>query len=261
MQTSVPTRVEEIRGLSHANWIEIGRAQNAAFLRSLEMLEAEDWTKPTDCDRWDVKDIAAHVLGAAEGLTSFSELRRQLGAARKRKEELGNQLNAMNEVQVEDRRGLSPADLIERLRPALDRFIRLRSRIGAPGRFIPMYDPSLLGLTTVRYLLDTIYARDVFMHRIDIARATGRRFESLEEDRDLIADVVRDWARRAKPDAILDLTGTLPRTFSVGEGKTRITADAIAFCRVMSGRAEARDLRIDGDEQAAIGWLERGCPF
>ena len=40
-------------------------------------------------------------------------------------------------------------------------------RFGGVGKYIPFYDPSILGLTNARYLLDTIFARDGERDTID----------------------------------------------------------------------------------------------
>jgi len=37
--------------------------QQAAFIDLLRHLDTEQWAQPTICPGWDVKDIAAHVLG------------------------------------------------------------------------------------------------------------------------------------------------------------------------------------------------------
>jgi hypothetical protein len=47
------------------------------------------------------------------------------------------------------------------------------------------------------YLLDTILTRDPWMHRVDIARATGRDMVlTADHDGRIVADVVAEWARR-----------------------------------------------------------------
>lgn len=259
--TDLLQRVERISPPNHARWIEIGEAQNEAFLQLLRSLDASDWSKSTDCSRWTVKDIVAHVLGTAEGFTSMSELRHQMGASKKLKGELGNQLNAMNEVQVIERRDVAPEDLIARLESTFERFIKLRRRVGGVGKVLPIYDASVLGLTTARYLFDTILARDIFMHRVDISRAVDRAVELIPEDRELVEDVVRDWARRAKPDVHLELTGPAGDSFAAGDASQHVSADAVEFCRVLSGRGSTTDFAIVGDRTAAERWLAVPCPF
>ncbi|MBO0684406.1 MAG: maleylpyruvate isomerase N-terminal domain-containing protein, partial [Candidatus Dormibacteraeota bacterium] len=38
-----------------------------ALLSLLDQLEAADWTRPTVCAGWDVRDVALHVLGVDLG--------------------------------------------------------------------------------------------------------------------------------------------------------------------------------------------------
>ena len=254
-------RAEELQPLTHRRWMAVAEAQNAAFMKLLRSLDQTEWAQPTECEPWSVKDMAAHVLGTAELFTSFSEIRRQVPGAWKRKAELGNQLNAMNDIQVEDRRGLSTDDLLSRLDDGLARCMRLRRRVGGVGKVLPVYDSSVLGLTTARYLFDTILCRDAFMHRVDISRAVGRPVDPIPEDRDLVADIVRDWTRRAKPDIRLDLSGLVGGSFISGSGAARIAGDAVEFCRFLSGRGSKDAFSIDGDRRAAEEALSAGCPF
>ena len=39
--------------------------ENARMLTLLRSLSDDDWSKPTDCTGWDVRALAAHVLGAS----------------------------------------------------------------------------------------------------------------------------------------------------------------------------------------------------
>ena len=59
------------------------------------------------------------------------------------------------------------------------------------------------------FLVDTIFTRDTWMHRLDISRATGRPMElTAGHDGRLVADVVTEWARRHGQPFALTLTGT-----------------------------------------------------
>ncbi|MCA1701733.1 MAG: maleylpyruvate isomerase N-terminal domain-containing protein [Actinobacteria bacterium] len=41
-------------------------------------LASDDWDRPTNCARWTVRDVAAHRLGAAEGVASTSRTPRRV---------------------------------------------------------------------------------------------------------------------------------------------------------------------------------------
>ncbi len=253
-------RVAEIRALPHERWIEIAEHHNDAFINLLAALDPYEWGRTTECELWSVKDVAGHVLGAAESWTSFRELKHQFLGSLKRRKELGSQLNAMNEIQVDDRRHLSGTETLQRLQEALPRFLALRARLGRVGRWIPMWEPNL-GRASVRYLIDTIYTRDVFMHRLDVARATSRSVPATEADADLVADVVRDWARRSRANVTLELLGPAGGTFVAGSGDIRVLADAVDFCRLMSGRRGQANVEAEGDDARATAWIGGGCPF
>lgn len=93
------------------------------------------------------------------------------------------------------------------------------------------------------YLLDVILTRDPWMHRVDIARATGREMElSPEHDGRIIADVVAEWARRHGAPFVLTLTGPAGGTYVLGDDGEQITIDAVDFCRTLSGRATGTGL-------------------
>jgi hypothetical protein len=93
------------------------------------------------------------------------------------------------------------------------------------------------------YLLDTILTRDPWMHRVDIARATGRDLVlTADHDGRIVADVVAEWARRHGRPVTLILTGAAGGEFVAGGGGERITIDAIEFCRALSGRAPGAGL-------------------
>ena len=81
------------------------------------------------------------------------------------------------------------------------------------------------------------------MHRVDIARATGRDL-LLTPDHDgrIVADVVAEWARVHGQPYRLTLTGPAGGTWSAGAGGEEITLDAIEFCRILSGRAPGTGL-------------------
>jgi hypothetical protein len=89
-----------------------------------------------------------------------------------------------------------------------------------------------------------VLTRDVWMHRVDISRATGRDLVlTPEHDGALVADVVADWAGRHGRPFELELTGPAGGTFGVGPGAgERIEMDAVEFCRTISGRTNGSGL-------------------
>jgi uncharacterized protein (TIGR03083 family) len=147
----------------------------------------------------------------------------------------------MNAVQVAKRATASPADLVAALADVAPRAVRARRRIPAPIRALRVPFGPPLGVRSVGYLMGCIYTRDAWMHRIDLARATGAPLElTPEHDGRLVADVVAEWARVHGQPYRLVLTGPAGGTF--GEGGPELELDAVQFCRVVSGRAPGEGL-------------------
>jgi hypothetical protein len=93
------------------------------------------------------------------------------------------------------------------------------------------------------FLTDVCYTRDVWMHRMDIAKAAGREpVLTAEHDGVIVADIVREWAARHGQACSLTLTGPAGGTWSWGEGGPSYTLDAVEFCRILSGRASGEGL-------------------
>jgi hypothetical protein len=96
---------------------------------------------------------------------------------------------------------------------------------------------------TLGYLVDIIYLRDAWMHRVDTARATGGDLVlTAEHDGRIIADVVAEWARRHGQPFTLELTGVAGGAFTAGGGGEAFVIDAVEFCSLLAGRGEATGL-------------------
>ena len=118
----------------------------------------------------------------------------------------------MTAVQVRERADLTPDELLERLERPAPAPARARRRMPAPIRRDPHERRRAVqrGGETWRlgYLLDVIYTRDAWMHRVDIARATGHEMVlTPEHDGRIVADVVAEWARRHGQPFTLTLDG------------------------------------------------------
>ena len=221
------------------------------YLDLLAGLAPADWSRPTDCPDWDVRAMAGHVLGMAEMAASAREAVRQLRAAARRG---GDSLDALNALQVEERAGLGPEEVIARLAAAGPRAARSRARRPALLRRLPMPEPQRVGDTTERWTLgflnDVIWTRDTWMHRVDTTRATGRTMVlTADHDGVLVADIAAEWAGRHRHPCDLRLTGPAGGSWSWGSGGPRLELDAVEFCRILSGRA------------AGVGLLAVHVPF
>jgi hypothetical protein len=96
------------------------------------------------------------------------------------------------------------------------------------------------------YLIDTIYLRDLWMHRIDAARAAGQPPElTAGHDGRIVADITAEWARRHGQPFLLDLTGPAGASYASDPGSPtaeHLSLDAVEFCRTLAGRAPATGL-------------------
>ena len=96
------------------------------------------------------------------------------------------------------------------------------------------------------YLIDTIYLRDLWMHRVDAAHALGQPVElSTDHDGRIVADVVAEWSRRHGQEFVLELTGPIGAKYVSDPdtpGAEHVSIDAVEFCRTLAGRAPASGL-------------------
>ncbi|MDP9778180.1 uncharacterized protein (TIGR03083 family) [Nakamurella flavida] len=220
----------------------ITRVENRKFLEQLHSLDTHDWSRPTACDRWDVRAVAAHVVGGAAGQISPREFLRQVRAGRPLMEQIGAQYwwDGMNEIQVRERSTLPTADLIaewernaERARAARTRMPRLITRL-------PLLNlPAPVGRQPLAYLFDIGFTRDVWAHRMDIAAATDRPMDlDPAHDGRIVADIVAEWAATHGEPFVVELTGPAGGTYTSGSGGETVSLDALDLVAVLSGRAQ-----------------------
>lgn len=275
--TSYPAA--SIQKLGHTEAAQLAATELQRFLSVLESLEGADWQQPTACTLWRVKDIAAHEAGSLRGNTSFREfLKMQSKEVTGPYREQGmSMLDAMNQAMVDSRAHRSPEDLIAEIRDVGPRAVAWRAGLPALVRAIRLPMEDLGGWQPIGYLMDTIYSRDMWMHRIDICRATGRAFmQTANHDGRIAALIVRDFSTRFLPDLggksiVLDLTGEAGGTWLVGESHVPTGAlrmDALDFSVLASGRITASDViaqslvQMEGDRALAQRVLETtSVPF
>jgi uncharacterized protein (TIGR03083 family) len=228
--------------MRHRDWMAAAEEEYRRLGRLLAELDAAEWSRPTDCAEWDVRQLVAHLVGAAEATASPRESVRQLRLGRRLRPGADG-VDGMNDVQVLERADRTPAELVEDLARAGRRGVRARRRLPAPLRALPVPFGPPLGVRPVGYLMDRIYTRDAWLHRVDIARATGRPLElTPDHDGRLVDDVVREWAGAHQAPYRLILTGPAGGTWNRGEGGEEHELDAVELCRVVSGRAEGAGL-------------------
>lgn len=231
---------------------EVALAAYAQLFDLLDRLRPDAWDAPTDCARWDVEDVVGHLLGAARSNASTRELVRQQAWGRRHASEFdGNPLDAVNQLQVREHEHLAPAEKVARLRALAPRAAHRRTHGARPLRALPVP----LGLTTgsampglqrsirLGRLNEVVYTRDVWLHTLDLERATGTRADRTGDvDRRVVHDAVADWLALHGAPVRLELTGPAGGTFAAGEGGPTIRLDALEWARTVSGRAPGEGL-------------------
>ncbi len=88
-------------------WLDLARAEREDFAAFLETLSPEQWEAPTLCDRWNVREVAAHAI-------SFDELG---GVALVRRFLKGwLTVDRINQIGVDDYADHTPGELIALIR-------------------------------------------------------------------------------------------------------------------------------------------------
>jgi uncharacterized protein (TIGR03083 family) len=241
--------VTTIAPLSHDEAMRLQAQELGRVLALLRSLDDAAWTVPTDCPACDVRAMCQHVLGACEAGASMRENVHQMRRARAHRKRHGGPLEAaLSAVQVGERARLTPAQVVERLSPVAPKTVRARSRIPALVRNHaklkvdgPVYETWQLG-----YLIDTIYLRDLWMHRVDVAHALDRPLDLCAgHDGRIVADIVAEWAHRHGRPFVLELTGPAGGTYAQRPDAPEVEdvkLDAVQFCRTLAGRVQATGL-------------------
>lgn len=230
---------------------ELALAAHHQLLGLLRQLDDAHWSLPTDCADWHVADMLRHLVGAAKDYASLPALvRQQVRATRRRAAHDGNVLDACNALQVRDHAHRSPGQLVAELRVVGPRSVA--GRLGLPALLrrveVPLdaggsTAPGMPSTLRIGHLLDVVLTRDVWLHTVDIERATGVAVERGPAfDGRLVQDVVREWAGRHGQAFELTLTGPAGGRYRQGAGGQRLTHDAVEFCRILSGRAVGNGL-------------------
>ena len=233
---------------------ELMELELARFTELLERFAPDDWTKPTGCAHWNVKDITAHKAGSLAAYASWSEFWRQMSPLAQRPYRMRgmSSLDAMNQIQVDDRAARTPAELITEIHTVGARAIRTWRSLPLPLRMVPLpAPPPKGGLISIAYLADVIYLRDAWMHRLDLALATGRAFvQTREHDGRIVALVIRDLAQTLPrhldgASAVYELTGVAGGKWRIGpsvEAAATIRMDVLDFAQLSSERIRAADV-------------------
>lgn len=232
--------VTTVPRIAHDEAMRIAAVENTKFEGQLRSFEPGDWTKPTDCVLWDVRALAAHVVGSAAGQASPREFVRQVRKGRPLVAEIGGKFwwDGMNELQVRERADLSTQELVAEWGATSARALRARTALPRLVARLPLLNlPAPVGRQPLSYLFDVGFTRDVWMHRIDLARAAAKTLD-VDPDHDgrIVADLVAEWASTHGEPFTLTLSGAPGGQFRAGTGGEHVDIDAIEFCRILAER-------------------------
>jgi uncharacterized protein (TIGR03083 family) len=220
---------------------EPAEAELAAFRQVVSELPGLDWDMPNDSIGWSARDVVAHVAGQYEELARPATFLRRLRAAKRRYPDR-IALDGHNQVQIDELADRSPAELTAHL-----------ARFGLKGLAATQRMPEILRriLSTIffpepplpdrrlSHLFDVLTARDTWMHRLELVRATGGQSRPHPHGAQIVAEVVRDLQHgwRDKPFQ-LTLAGAVAGTWTIGNttpvGHT--TVETFAAMLHLSGR-------------------------
>jgi uncharacterized protein (TIGR03083 family) len=236
---------KDMRRLGHREAMAVGAVEYQRFLALIRSLSVADWSRPTDCTRWDVRAVVGHNLGNMAGNASLRENVHQMRTAMKRSKANGTLLiDEMTGLQVSERAALTPAELCDEVERLAPKAVAGRRRTPALlRRTVRISLPPPHGAMSLGFLTDQIYNRDMFMHRVDIARATDREM-TVDADHEgrIIAEIVGDWADNHGQPFDLVLDGPAGGAFRRGDGGEQLWLDAVEFARIVSGRLDGHSV-------------------
>ncbi|MGI8610540.1 MAG: maleylpyruvate isomerase family mycothiol-dependent enzyme [Candidatus Dormibacteria bacterium] len=236
-----PVDVFYIPAISRDESSVLATTEYARFTDLVRQLGPDEFTLPTDCPEWDVRTMIVHQCGAGEGHARWTAFFRQMiGGLRLVK---GREIvDGLNDFHLRERADWTAERAVAALPAIQARAVKGRRDFPGLLRHIPVSSPGAKGFS-MGFLFDIILTRDTWMHRVDIARTTGRTMVlTPEHDGRVIADVVADWARQHGQPFLLNLTGPAGGVYRQGSGSPQLTLDAVEFCRTISGREQGTGL-------------------
>jgi uncharacterized protein (TIGR03083 family) len=238
--------VERIPRISHKEGMALAETEYRRYADMLGQLQPEDWAVQTVNADWNVKQLTQHVLGFAESNASFRVFVKAMRAGTKRAAVKGYDhfIHGVNEVQVEEREHLTTDELVATWRVTWPKALRGRRTFPPFMRPIPLDFGPIIGKKPMgSYLMDVVFTRDTWMHRIDTCRALGLEpVLTPEHDGRLIEDMVAEWTKLYDLSLTLHLEGPAGGTYVHGTGDEELTIDAVEWIWILSGRGTGTGL-------------------
>jgi uncharacterized protein (TIGR03083 family) len=255
--TTIP-RATDIPMTSRADAGPVLDGVLAAIDRQIGDLDPADASLPTDCSRWDVRAMIAHVVASTEEVGRPGKTVGRMMTGHRRHRDL-NKLDARNELHTELFDGQLPA-LHAQLRTFRSGAVARVNRLPRPLDGVRV-SSGVPDLPKVRlgHLVRVIFPRDTWMHGIDLAEATGKPRVGGAHDAVLVEQVLRDLALSWSGPAIdVTVTGAYEARWLIGSGSpvAELSADAVGLCRSLAGRPADDPVTLRTGDPAAVQALE-----
>ncbi|MEJ7800070.1 MAG: maleylpyruvate isomerase family mycothiol-dependent enzyme, partial [Ilumatobacter sp.] len=232
--------VTSITRIDHEEAMKVAAVENRKFGDVMRALSPEQWRTQTECTRWDVRSMAAHVVGSAASQASPREFFRQKRGGKPICKELDSPFwwDGMNELQVRERASLTTEQLIAEWDTVSLKALRSRSKLPRPIAGLRLLSlPEPVGRQPLSYLFDIGFTRDVWAHRIDIAHAIGTEPDhDIGHDGRIVADIVAEWAATHGEPFTLVLDGPAGGTYVQGASGDEVHIGVVAFIRTLAER-------------------------
>lgn len=237
-QTTLMHSIADIRPIDKQEAFELATFELQQVLNLLDQLDGADWEQPTDCTEWNVQQMTAHLAGGCAGWATLRDFSRQT-IFNPYMSKVKVPVDAINRREVEDRAHKTPQQLIDELRRVGPKAIRNRKNLPGFLRKIKIDAKPMPGKMSLAYLVDIIYTRDQWMHRMDLCRATGKDWvANPDHDQRLLDLIVRDMTQAHSLPIVIHVTGALKTSYRFGtdEPKAELDIDLFTLNRRSSGR-------------------------
>ncbi len=120
--------------------MQLTATENARLLGQLRTLTPSQWAMPTDCARWNVRDIVVHLIASAQAQANPLEFARQVVTGPRLTARIGGEhwVDGLNEAQLRARREWTTDTLAQRWQSRAAAALRARASLPAPTRALPL---------------------------------------------------------------------------------------------------------------------------
>ena len=164
-QTPTATvEVASIARIDHDEAMRITAVENRKFAELMESLSPTQWSTATECTLWDVRAMAAHLVGSAASQASPREFLRQKRGGKPICKELDSPFwwDGMNELQVRERAAATTEQLISEWTTVSAKALKSRTKMPRPIAGLKLLNlPEPVGRQPLSYLFDIGFTRDV----------------------------------------------------------------------------------------------------